>query len=207
MANNKKKAVIRDETRYADVMGEVKARLFLVGDFIDNKTTTGSDVTDLEFICLQLRKIMELVALASIVPNKAKYTELRNDFEKHYHANRIFRDLEKVNKDFFPTALMRTSAESPGADVHLNARNVWLTKKRFERNYEKLGGMLHADNPFAIRRAYTNLYSQYKTLTSNIWELLEFHQITLIGSSDTWIVFMNGRDMAPQVLNTILVNQ
>ena len=75
MARKKKKVKLSDEERYAKVMEEAKGRLFLVGEFIDNKTTTGSDTTDIEFICLQLRKIMELIALASIVPNQEKYKE------------------------------------------------------------------------------------------------------------------------------------
>ena len=198
----KKKKVLRDEERYANVMGEVKARLFLVGEFIDNKTTTGSDTTDIEFICLQLRKIMELIALASIVPNKNKYKEMRENFEKDYHAKRIFRDLEKINANFYPTAMLREEVSSPGADIQIKKReNVWLTKKRFMREYEKLGGLLHADNPYAVRRPYVNLYKQYKTLTTNLWELMEFHQITFIGGGIQWVVFMHGKNKPVQVLN------
>lgn len=203
----KKKKTLRDEERYANVMEEIKARLFLVGDFIDKKITTGSDTTDIEFLCIQLRKIMELIALASIVPNKAKYAELRTDFEKHYHAKFIFRDLEKINKNFYPTAMLREPVTFSDANIQIKPRkNVWLTKKRFEREYEKLGGILHADNPFSVRRPYANLYKQYKTLIQNIWELLEFHQISFIGGGIKWIVLMNPKSQLVQVLNIEKVN-
>lgn len=202
MARKKKKATLSDEGRYANVMDEVKGRLFLVGEFIDNKTTTGSDTTDIEFICLQLRKVMELIALASIVPNKTKYKELRSDFDKDYHAKRIFRDLEKVNVNFYPEAVTQEKSTTPGVNHHIKPRdNVWLTKKRFIREYEKLGGLLHADNPFAIRRPYINLYKQYKTLTTNLWELIERHKIAFIGGETIWLVFMGDKTKQVHVYN------
>lgn len=202
MSVNKNKSDLRDDEQYAKVMEEVKSRLFLVGEFIDNKTTTGSDTTDIEFICLQLRKIMELIALASIVPNKSKYKETRENFHKDYHAKRIFRDLEKINANFFPIPVIREDSKDPEIQHNITKRpDVWLTKKRFEREYEKLGGLMHADNPFAIRRPYAGLYKQYKTLTTNLWELVESHQISFIDGNTFWLVFMGNKSQQVKVVN------
>ena len=200
MAKKKKKKQ-SDAEQYANVMGEVKARLFLADDFITKKLTTGSDTTDIEFIALQLRKVMELVALGSIVPNKTKYQKLRKDFEKHYHARRIMVDLEKVNPNFFPKAMLRVPVSAPGANLEIKKReNVWLSKKRFERQYDKLGKIMHADNPFAQRRAYASLYKQYRELIKNLWELMECHLITLVTGKLEWCVFMQERDKPVKVL-------
>ena len=198
MANKKPS----DPELYGDVMSELKGRLFLADDFIVKRLTTGSDITDIEFIALQLRKVMELVALGSIVPNKAKYQKLRENFHKDYHARRILVDLEKVNPNFFPKAMLRVPVSGPGADVQVDKRQgVWLTKKRFERQYDKLGKVMHADNPFAQRRPYAALYQQYRELIKNLWELLEFHLITLVNGKAEWCVFMQDRNQPVKVLS------
>jgi len=50
-------------------MEEIKTRLYLLAAFFKGRAT-GSEVTDVEFGCLQFRKVLELITLASIAPNK-----------------------------------------------------------------------------------------------------------------------------------------
>ena len=50
---------------YCTCMEEIKTRLYLLAAFFKGKGT-GSEVTDGEFGCLQFRKVLELIALASI---------------------------------------------------------------------------------------------------------------------------------------------
>src|SRR5437867_6772721 len=86
---------------YCTCMEEIKTRLYLLAAFFKG-TGTGSEVTDVEFGCLQFRKVLELIALASIAPNKEKYAEQRKKFHEDWNPRLIFRDLERINPDFYP---------------------------------------------------------------------------------------------------------
>ena len=59
-------------------------------------------IIEVETICLQFRKILEKIMLMSLVANKEAYAEQNAKFAKHYHAERIMRDLERINPDFYP---------------------------------------------------------------------------------------------------------
>ena len=68
---------------------------------------------------LQVRKILELVALSSLVANSKLYTKTYEDFARHYNAELILRDLERINSDFYPRPVTQSKSEQPGVDHHL----------------------------------------------------------------------------------------
>ena len=41
----------------------------------------------------------------SLVANKELYAEQNEKFAKHYHAERIMRDLNRINPDFYPVPI------------------------------------------------------------------------------------------------------
>ena len=54
---------MQDEKLYCSCMEEIKARINLLVTFFNQGGSTGSEVTDIEFGCLQFRKTLELIAL------------------------------------------------------------------------------------------------------------------------------------------------
>ena len=50
-----------EENIYCECMEEIKARLHLLAAFFNQGRTTGSEATDIEFGCLQFRKVLELI--------------------------------------------------------------------------------------------------------------------------------------------------
>jgi len=84
---------MKEEDVYRNCMEEIKTRLNLVIDFFNQGRTTGSQVTDIEFGCLQFRKILELIALSSIAPNKNEYAKQREKFYKDWNPDTVVKIL------------------------------------------------------------------------------------------------------------------
>ena len=95
-------------------------------------------IADLESAVLQVRKALEAIAFASIAPNKPEYQALRAaatkapDFTKDYHAVRIFGALERVNKNFYPTALEPGVRQSDGR-IHFDKKESGVLSQSLER--------------------------------------------------------------------------
>src|SRR5712692_8218457 len=96
---------------YANMVQDATNRLIAseryLAAYLGNQQTP-----DLESAVLQVRKALEAIAFDSIAPNKREYAAFRAtatkapDFAKDYHALRIFSALERINKKFYPVALV-----------------------------------------------------------------------------------------------------
>lgn len=151
---------------------------------------------NLEAATLQLRKALEAIALASIAPNQKEYERFRSaaekqpDFRKDYHAGKILKCLDQINKDFFPLALTPAVMGLNGV-LHFDQKcGDVLTKKRFESIYDQLGKHLHANNPWGNKKHHEQLVTDLPSFINEAFELLELHA-TFIRTTDlayVWIV-------------------
>ena len=48
-----------------------------------------------EYVCLQMRKILEDISLLSLVANREEYERQHEKFYRYYDARKILRDLKK----------------------------------------------------------------------------------------------------------------
>ena len=71
---------------YQDCLYEIKRRIDVIADHINKVTTEKYLIIEVETVCLQFRKILEKIALMSLVANKELYAEQHEKFAKHYHA-------------------------------------------------------------------------------------------------------------------------
>ena len=92
---------------YHDCLYEIKRRIEVIADHLNKKITERYLIIEVETICLQFRKILEKIMLISLVANKEAYAEQNEKFAKHYQAERIMRDLERINPDFYPVPTKR----------------------------------------------------------------------------------------------------
>src|SRR3990172_9165285 len=96
---------------YLSLISEATSRLSAARVFLASFEASTS-VPELEAAVLQVRKALELIALAAIAPDKKQYAAFRTqatdspDFTKDYHAAKIFKALSRVNKDFYPVSLL-----------------------------------------------------------------------------------------------------
>lgn len=147
-----------------------------------NPTTT-------ESICLQIRKILELIAFSSLIANQEAYASIHKHFAKHWNAKFLLADLERVNPHFFPKPVVETRQ---GEITHCqDLTDGFLTKADFLHVYEKCGGMLHARNPYDSRNGYHYADKSISGWMEKIVNLLRIHKIQILGQEGLWLIHMH----------------
>src|SRR6266851_327306 len=135
-------------TLYCGCMEEIKLRVDVVRLFLGGQLSTYLPPL-VESVCLQIRKILELIALASLVAVKDEYSRQYQKFAQHWHAGRILRDIEKINPSFYPIPTRQVLDPINGKPFRVeNVKEGYLTRNEFVTVYETCAEMLHAKNPF-----------------------------------------------------------
>lgn len=186
---------------YCDLMMEIRYRASAVANLQRPDAERIPDFVRVESLVLQVRKIMELVALGSLVFNESAYKNAYQSFEKHSHADRILRDLERVNPHFYPRPAKQSKSEIEGVDHHLaiadETDDSYMRKRDFSKVYEKCGGLLHAQNPFGSRRDYAYYETNIVVWMKKIEKLLNIHVVRLIDDENFYLVQMKAQDGNP----------
>jgi len=194
---------------YTSQLSEATMRLLAAKKFLASYTATG-DLPDIEAAILQLRKALETIAFAAIAPDKQHYAALRAktierpDFTRDYHAKRIFATLAEVNKDFYPLALV-PAVQRPDGSWHFDKRQSgYLSKKRFETVYDRLGKHLHAHNPWSGSKNIQNLAAEMPTIIDQAHGLLDLHVrfIRTPGFEGAWIFEADRLGNPPRLIIT-----
>lgn len=198
------------KTIYLAKMEEIKRRLpFSEQQLIAYHNT--KDLYYLENSILHLRKTLESIAYASIAPNKKAYSELRArsekqpDFRKDYNGHTILEHLAIVNKDFYPIPLENPDKVGPNQWHFERRKKAFLTKKRFERVYDRLGKYLHSDNPWGHDKAYLNLAREMPTIYNEIRSLLFLHftVIRMDKFSEIWVIEFGNDGLPARVITAM----
>jgi hypothetical protein len=170
-------------------MEEVKHRVGLIRSLLARLVSTGYDAFDTETIFLQFRKILELIAFASLTANKDVYSAAYEEFETHWNAKRMLGYLEKVNADFYPVALEPFITTAEGMKHFPRADDGFMTKEEFVTLYNICGKVLHARNPFSTQDPVIQIGYTAEQWVSRIQKLLSQHVITLV-SGDVWVILI-----------------
>jgi len=170
-------------------MEEIKLRTTAAASMLRKEVTTSFQATNIEFICLQIRKILELIALASITANKEEYAKQYENFFKHWKAKVILESVEKVNPRFYPSPLQQIG------DQRLTFREVqpvsegFLTKADFASAYDACSQALHASNPYGEAIDYAFLEKEIPGWIQKIKTLLNHHMVQLIDKKQSlWVI-------------------
>lgn len=192
---------------YLAMVSESIARLRAAQSFLADYAKSAA-LPELEAAILQVRKALESIALASIAPNKSRYETFRAkaaqqpDYTKDYHAKKIFQVLGKINKNFYPLALLPATPQ-PDGTLHFERKvSGFLTKKRFESFYDRLGKHLHAHNPWSNNKNLQALAAELPSTIDEAFSLLELH-VTFIQTPEftgAWIVEATRDGNAPRVV-------
>jgi hypothetical protein len=149
------------------------------------------EIYEMDSCVLQLRKTLECIAFAAIAPNRKAYEQFRNsDFTKDFNAKKITTQLNRINKHFYPKPLLPAVRVEDNVWNYAKKEKGFLTQKRFEKVYDRLGKYLHADNPWGNDKGLANLADEYPSFITQIHGLLALH-ITSIITPDfkgVWIV-------------------
>jgi len=182
-------------------MLEIRHRATAIGRLEQPEREVIPDFVRVELLVLQVRKILELIALSSMVANEKEYTRAYEKFEKHYHAKKILHGIEKVNPDFYPKPGSQTKSKNEGVDHHISffheSDDSYLTRKDFVKVYEQCGGLLHAQNPYSTHKDYAKYESNIHKWMKKIENLLNVHVIKLVDDKNYYLIHMNAGDGNP----------
>ena len=187
---------------YLKNMSLIKLRMKALSDVIRHKRTTTYEITNIEFCVLQVRKILELIALSSLVSDADLYREKMDKVEKMWNARLIIRDIERIHPDFFPRPITIESHRDEGEpDVFLELNEPYLTKDKLIEIYQLCGKYLHQSSPFADEERDNESYLKIKDRLVEwrglIIRLLSTHVIRLYNEDYIWYVVMNEEDKPP----------
>lgn len=176
--------------KYASLMKEVKLRVKV----IDHLSFGGGNAlfvpTTVECIYLQLRKVLELVVFGSLIANKALYSQVHDNFSKHWNAKLLVKDLRRVNPTFYPRAIHEVEPEDPHNGNHFIDRQDSLTELEFVELYERCGRILHADNPFGSKADWEQYRTEITQWRQKVLNLLNSHTIRLVDETRFYLVHM-----------------
>jgi len=176
---------------YCNVMEEIKRRISVVWSFLDGKSSTTYKATTVESTCLQVRKILELIALASVVANKAEFAAQNEKFAKLWNAKMILNDLERLNPQFYPRPIKEVPSVRPGVKNDIqDLTEGFLTKDDFLKVYEKCGAIMHSDNPYGRKTDYWYYDTSIPEWVEKIRVLLNAHAIHLMNDEKLYLVHM-----------------
>lgn len=183
-------------SQYADCMEEIKKRTTVVDGFLTGKCHAMYVQTTAESIGLQIRKILELIALASMVANRPEYQKYRENFRRDWNGKRILETLEKANPNFYPQPTRQVVDRTTGKVESVEEiKSGFLTKEEFVTLYDICGGILHADNPFSPKQDVPRFLDSAQAWMRKIMRLLNHHQIQLIDDDQQiWVLMQAESD-------------
>ena len=179
---------------YADCMEEVKRRTEVVNGFLTGKCGAIYVQTTAESVSLQIRKILELIALASLAANRSAYATHRRNFHKDWNAKRILETLRKANPKFYPTPTRQVvDRESGSVDSLEEITSGFLTENDFITLFDICSGILHAENPFSRTQKPEAFLASVPAWMEKIRILLNHHTIQLIDEHKQLWVLMKAK--------------
>jgi hypothetical protein len=187
-----------DAQRYCTMMAEIKGRTWLIKELGEGGVPWLPQPARVECVYLQLRKVIELIAIGSLLANAEAFSRVQSNIQKYWHAKNLLEDIEAINPDFYPRPIIQKPSQRPGIKMDWNARkDDFLTKDRFITLYDKCGSIMHARNPFAPEPDYQKLDDQAPKRYLWIVNLLNAHLIRLTGSANLYLVQMGSEEAAP----------
>lgn len=180
-----------DIDAYVSIMEEIKRRTSVVHSLLSKEITLIYPATQIETMALQIRMILELIALASLSANKSLFEENAKKFNKHWHPGDILKDIESINPGFFPEPIKEVPSKTPGVVNDLIAlKDGCITKDELIEAHGRCGNILHAQNPYGRGIDYDEFRKSIESSITKIVCLLNCHKIHLINQPNFYLIHM-----------------
>ena len=196
MANVGQAMAVNPYSLYADCMEEIKRRTEVVNGFLTRKCNAMYVQTTAESVALQIRKILELIALASLAANRSEYAKHRRHFYEDWNAKRILDTLKKANPSFYPTPKKQVVDQDSGRVVSLEEiTSGFLTINDYITLFDACSDILHAENPFSRTQNPEAFMASVREWMEKIRVLLNHHTIQLIDEDkQLWVLMKSKTD-------------
>ncbi len=194
------------QQKYAGQMAKIKSRIVSINKFYE----IAHGQLDVRFVAeciyLQLRKILELIAMSSIVANHQEMKKLNQkirDIRKEWHGDLILKMVEGINPDFYPVPAVSIPPDRLDIKASFEEKTGgFLSRANFTKLYKLCGSLMHADNPLGKETNYEARLKEWPNWEKLIWELLSIHRIRLVGCDVLYIALMNGLNNNPVTVIT-----
>lgn len=160
---------------YRTYMAEIRTRVAIVTGVMGGAFPAAPEFLCAEISFLQLRKVLELIAFASLAANKVAYAAAHTKFAAHWKAKTILDELGKLNAAFFPVAMDEPQETAPGRKYFPRPTDGFLTKVDFVFLYDAASGFLHTRNPYTAKDPTTPIGYPVATWVARIQRLLAWH--------------------------------
>lgn len=180
-------------------MTEIKRRTLVVDAFSQGATHAMYKATSVETIYLQFRKILELIAMGSLVANKEVFSQVYEKFTTCWNATYIVKDIERINPHFYPQPIIQQPSNKKGIKSEFAKRKSedHLTKDDLLKLYEKCGAILHSENPYGSQIDYDYYDGKVLEWRNKIRNLLNAHEIRLVNDDNLYLIQMGATDAPP----------
>jgi hypothetical protein len=183
---------------YCSLMAEIKKRTAVIDAFTDGIAYAVYKATTIESIYLQFRKILESVALGSLVANKDVFSAVYQDFAKYWNAELLVKDIERLNPRFYPRPIVQKPSERPGTKMDWESRdNDFLTKDDLIKLYKKCGAIMHSGNPYGSQVDFAYYEKNIPYWRDRIVNLLNSHLITFVNDPKVYLIQMGAATTHP----------
>lgn len=177
-----------DGVIYCNCMDEIKRRINVIRWQVNTvRVTRQESVFATELIFVQFRKILELIAFASLTSNKEKYSKAFDNYHAHWKAKSMLKELTKINPEFYPMPVHHPVAQPDGTKLLNPVVEGFLTQEEFVQLYGVSSEIIHMRNPFSEKDPVTQIGYSVDIWVERIQTLLRFHRMTLV-SGDQWVV-------------------
>ena len=200
--NKKVVSMQADIDSYLQIMYAIKWRTEIIGymereDHPDRSISLLPLFMKVETIALQIRTVIEFIALASLVANKSLFEQEGDKFKEFWRAKLIFRDIEKKNPDFYPKPVEPIHMTNiDNIDEHIRfIADGYMTREMCVEVYDKCCHILHPQKPFADNKDYEGFLKQVPDWLNLIVKLLDYHVFRLVGSNSFYVVHMHDAGM------------
>ena len=184
--------------KYLALMDEIKRRTSVIDGFANGLIHARYKATTIESIYLQFRKILELIAMGSMVANKDAFSRAYKRFAKCWNAEYLINDIQQINHDFYPKPIIQRPSDKPGIKMQWTDRGPdYLTKKDLIKLYKKCGGIMHSGNPYGSQIDYGYYETGIGEWSTKIINLLTSHEIRLINDENIYLIQMGATDSTP----------
>ena len=110
-------------------------------------------------------------------------------FKNLWHAESIFKNIEKKNPDFYPKPIEENPLDISIYDFTY-IEEGFMTRHEIIKVHSQCCGLLHAKNPYAQERNYEGFIVQVPIWIHQINKLLDNHQIKLLDDDGNYFVTM-----------------
>ena len=189
------------ENDYTRLMQEIKERLIYAG-LLCEKIRTQQQVSwmQLESCCLQVRKMLELAVMGSLVVNRPAFEKIGEDFAACKNIRVTLRQIRRLNPEFLPQPVREELTED---DCVQPITEGVLTEGLIEKIHKKCSRALHASNPFGDAVDYGYYLQELPQWLERIFRTLKSHIIVFPGMTGAYYIDL-GDPHSPMTTMTLL---